>query len=123
MPFIDDDLVIGVTQSGETADTLTAFKKAKGHGARTLAVTNVVGSTAARECEDALYIRAGSEISVAATKSFTSQVVTLFLLSIWLGDDLPRGEPLRHRLAALRELPDHVQQILDETPAREVAQK
>ncbi len=67
-PPIGDALVVGVTQSGETADTLSALRAARRRGARTLAVTNVVGSTAARECDHALYIRAGPEIGVAATR-------------------------------------------------------
>jgi glucosamine--fructose-6-phosphate aminotransferase (isomerizing) len=80
-PVTEDTLTVGVTQSGETADTLQSLRTAKAAGAQTLAVTNVIGSTAARECDDALFIRAGPEIGVAATKTFSSQVVTLALLA------------------------------------------
>ena len=80
-PLGENTLVVGVTQSGETADTLGSLRHASCAGGRTLAVTNVVGSTAARECDDAVFIRAGPEIGVAATKTFSSQVATLGLLA------------------------------------------
>ncbi|WP_232688807.1 glutamine--fructose-6-phosphate transaminase (isomerizing) [Halobacterium zhouii] len=86
-PLGDDTLVVGVTQSGETADTLGSLRHASDAGARTLAVTNVVGSTAARECDDAVFIRAGPEIGVAATKTFSSQVATLGLLAEQIARD------------------------------------
>nr|WP_299334167.1 glutamine--fructose-6-phosphate transaminase (isomerizing) [Haloplanus sp.] len=93
-PAIDEEtLVVCVTQSGETADTLEAMRVAQQAGARTLAVTNVVGSTAARGCADSLFIRAGPEIGVAATKTFSSQVVTLFLLGLRLAADVT-GTPV-----------------------------
>jgi len=122
-PIDDETLVIGVTQSGETADTLAALRQANASGAATLAVTNVVGSTAARECDDALFIRAGPEIGVAATKTFSSQVVSLALLGERLVRDVTgsRTDDARERLEALSELPGHVQQILDYTSARRVA--
>ncbi|WP_430504734.1 glutamine--fructose-6-phosphate transaminase (isomerizing) [Haloparvum sp. PAK95] len=120
-PPIDDSLVTGVTQSGETADTLAALREARGRGARTLAVTNVVGSTAARECDAALYIRAGPEIGVAATKTFTSQVVTLSLLAEYLDAGDADGALVRERLRALRDLPDLVQRVLDDSRAEEIA--
>jgi len=91
-PIDDDTLVIAVTQSGETADTLNALRQAAAEGARTLTVTNVVGSTAAREADDTLFIRAGPEIGVAATKTFSSQAVMLTLLGQRIADDV-RGEP------------------------------
>ncbi|WP_049985957.1 glutamine--fructose-6-phosphate transaminase (isomerizing) [Halobellus rufus] len=81
MPLSDRTLVIAVTQSGETADTLASLRAAEESPARTLAVTNVVGSTAAREADDALFIRAGPEIGVAATKTFSSQVAAIALLA------------------------------------------
>ncbi len=80
-PLDDRTLVIAVTQSGETADTLAALRVAAGSPSRTLAVTNVVGSTAAREADHSLFIQAGPEIGVAATKTFSSQVATLALLA------------------------------------------
>lgn len=111
-----ETLVIGVTQSGETADTLSALREANRVGASTLAVTNVVGSSVARECEYVVYIRSGPEISVAATKSFVSQQITLALIASTLADvSLPRF------LRALQSLPDHIQQVLDRTTAPEVA--
>src|SRR5699024_5305771 len=71
-PPSEGALVVGVTQSGETADTLSALREARRRGARTLALTNVIGSTVARECDYTLYIRAGPEIGVAASKTFAS---------------------------------------------------
>ncbi|USZ68118.1 glutamine--fructose-6-phosphate transaminase (isomerizing) [Halorussus salilacus] len=124
-PVDDETLVVGVTQSGETADTLSALRRANASGAPTLAVTNVVGSTAARECDDALFIRAGPEIGVAATKTFSSQVVSLALLGERIVRDVTgaRSADARERLEALSELPGHVQQILDYTSARRVAER
>ena len=86
-PLGENTLVVGVTQSGETADTLGSLRHASSAGGRTLAVTNVVGSTAARECDDAVFIRAGPEIGVAATKTFSSQVATLGLLAEQIARD------------------------------------
>ena len=79
-----DDLVIGITQSGETADTLAAMRLARERGATVLAVTNVMGSQATRDADTVLYTRAGIEIGVAATKTFTSQVAAMYLLGLWL---------------------------------------
>jgi len=82
-PFIDKDtLMIVVSQSGETADTLAALRMAKEKGARVLAVTNVVGSSIARESDDVLYTWAGPEIAVASTKTYTTQIVLLILLAM-----------------------------------------
>ncbi|KKF40005.1 glucosamine-fructose-6-phosphate aminotransferase [Halorubrum saccharovorum] len=122
-PTDDRTLVIAVTQSGETADTLSAVRSIQGTGAQTLAVTNVVGSTITRECEDTVYIRAGPEIGVAATKSFSSQVATLTLLSERLSHDITGGTPraTTEILEALSVLPDDVQRILDESTAADVA--
>jgi len=108
-------LVVAVTQSGETADTLSAMRKASKAGARTLAVTNTVGSTAAREADNAVYIRAGPEIGVAASKTFAAQVTTLSLLTVYVGRR--RGTLSSERAGELLEnvrgLPGAVQQILD----------
>src|SRR3712207_1254035 len=83
-PVVDErDLVIGITQSGETADTLAAMRLAKSRGARVLALTNVMGSQATRDSDTVLFTRAGLEIGVAATKTFTSQVAAMYLLGIW----------------------------------------
>lgn len=108
-------LVVAVTQSGETADTLGAIRRAGGAGARTLAVTNTLGSSVTRETEESLFIRAGPEIGVAATKTFASQVTTLALLAVEIGRR--RGTlaatDARAVLENLRELPGAVQQVLD----------
>ena len=122
-PVDESTLVIAVTQSGETADTLSAIRSIQGTGARTLAVTNVVGSTITRECEDTVYIRAGPEIGVAATKSFTSQVATLVLLSERLSYDTNGASPREtsELLGSLASLPDDVQRILDEPTAESIA--
>ncbi|WP_226010924.1 glutamine--fructose-6-phosphate transaminase (isomerizing) [Halomicrobium salinisoli] len=117
-PPIGDALVVGVTQSGETADTLSALREARARGARTLAVTNTVGSTAARECDHALYIRAGPEIGVAASKTFASQLGALNLLAL----GTTRTDDARDAIAALRDLPGQVQALLDENDARSVAE-
>jgi glucosamine--fructose-6-phosphate aminotransferase (isomerizing) len=82
----EGDLVIAVSQSGETADTLAALKEAKKRGARTLAICNVVDSSIAREAGDVLYTRAGPEIGVASTKAFVTQIAVLFMLGVRLGE-------------------------------------
>ncbi|RZH67031.1 glutamine--fructose-6-phosphate transaminase (isomerizing) [Natrinema altunense] len=117
VPVDEDTLVVGVTQSGETADTLRALREADRAGATTLAVTNTVASSAARECDHTLYIRAGPEIGVAATKTFASQQLALALLAFELGDEPTRGE-----LEALRDIPGQVQTVLETTDARAVAE-
>ncbi|WP_231186527.1 glutamine--fructose-6-phosphate transaminase (isomerizing) [Haladaptatus sp. DYF46] len=108
-------LVVAVTQSGETADTLRALRKAAGAGARTLAVTNTVGSTVTREVDETVYIRAGPEIGVAASKTFVSQVATLTLVTVYLGEQ--RGTlSSTERTTVLEELsamPGAIQQVLD----------
>ncbi|WP_101298319.1 glutamine--fructose-6-phosphate transaminase (isomerizing) [Halegenticoccus soli] len=122
----DGTLVVAVTQSGETADTLTALRAAQDAGAETVAVTNVVGSSAAREADHALYIRAGPEIGVAATKTFSSQVVTLALLGHQLAEDLEQGRPREDAaefFEELRKLPDHIATVLETTRAKEISEE
>ncbi|WP_152040981.1 glutamine--fructose-6-phosphate transaminase (isomerizing) [Salinigranum salinum] len=119
-------LVIPVTQSGETADTLSALRRAKRAGARSLAVTNTLGSTVTREADDTVFIRAGPEIGVAATKTFVSQVATLALLTVSLAR--ARGVMSTTRsiefLSNVRKLPGAVQQVLDaEQAIREAAEE
>jgi glucosamine--fructose-6-phosphate aminotransferase (isomerizing) len=121
-PLSDGSLVVGVTQSGETADTLAALREARDRGAETLAVTNVVGSTAARECDHVLYIRSGPEIGVAATKTFSSQLVTLSLLVASLTDQPPNRDDTADLIQSLRSLPDDVQQVLDSSRAEAVVE-
>ena len=122
----DRTLVVAVTQSGETADTLGAVRRANEAGARTFAVTNTLGSTVTREVDGTAFIRAGPEIGVAATKTFASQVATLAMLAVSIGRD--RGAlaaaDARSVLEDLQGLPGAVQQVLDEEPrVREAAQK
>ena len=108
-------LVVAITQSGETADTLEALRKAAATGAKTLAVTNTVGSTVTREADETVYIHAGPEIGVAATKTFVSQVATVTMLAVALGRH--RGalgrEEAGEVLSSLRDLPGAIQQVLD----------
>ncbi|WP_436925464.1 glutamine--fructose-6-phosphate transaminase (isomerizing) [Halosimplex amylolyticum] len=123
-PADAETLVVAVTQSGETADTLAAVEDATERGARTLAVTNVVGSSVTRAADDSLFIRAGPEIGVAATKTYSSQTVTLGLLALRLVDDVPAADPhfdRRELLSALRDLPDQVESVLQTTAAESLA--
>ena len=120
-PVSGADLVVGVTQSGETADTLSALREAGGRGAETLALTNVVGSTAARESDHVVYIRAGPEIGVAATKTFSSQLVGVNLLTARLAG---RGVDRRRDLIdELRGVPSDVQAVLDGSTAAAVVEE
>jgi glucosamine--fructose-6-phosphate aminotransferase (isomerizing) len=114
-----DDLVIGISQSGETLDTLMAMRTAQAKGATVLALTNIMGSQMAREADGVLYTRAGLEISVAATKTFLAQVTALYLLALALAearDALDRGE-LTRLLAEMRRLPHLVTQLLEDESA------
>ncbi len=105
-------LAIAITQSGETADTVKAMKKVKEIGCPVLAITNVVGSSATRAANQTIYTRAGPEISVAATKSFVAQIMSLYWLAIvYSKADNARLSQLR---SELRQLPTKVQHILDE---------
>jgi len=108
-------LVVAITQSGETIDTISAVREAKRRGTSTLAITNVVGSSITREADHVIYTRAGPEIGVAATKTFTTQLVALYLMAISLG--LARrtigAEQLRMLREGLRRLPSQVQQVLN----------
>ncbi len=117
----EGDLVAGITQSGETADTLAALKTAKEAGASTLAICNVKGSMATRLCDRTLYTHAGPEIGVAATKTFTAQVVALYLLALHLAQRLSRiGETaLRERLDDLARSPHYLERTLELAPSIE----
>ncbi|MFD1515752.1 glutamine--fructose-6-phosphate transaminase (isomerizing) [Halomarina rubra] len=123
-PVDESTLAVAVTQSGETADTLGALRRAREADARTAAVTNVVGSSVSREADDTLYIRAGPEIGVAATKTFTSQVVALTLLTHRIASDSEAGtvrEDAAEFLAALEAFPNAVEELLATTDARTVS--
>ena len=114
-PVVDPKtLVIGISQSGETADTLAAIREAKRRGGRTIGLVNVVGSTIAREVDGGTYLHAGPEIGVASTKAFTSQVAALALITLRIARlrnmSILQGREFIH---ALRQLPDQVSQILD----------
>ncbi len=101
------DLVIGISQSGETADTLAAMRTARSRGATVLAVTNIMGSQATREADGVLYTRAGLEIGVAATKTFVTQVVAMYLLALRLAElrGTLEGDRLAATIAELKHLP------------------
>jgi glucosamine--fructose-6-phosphate aminotransferase (isomerizing) len=113
-PIINDrSLAVAITQSGETADTLAALREAKGKGARSLAICNVVGSMATREAEGTIYTHAGPEIGVASTKAFTTQLVALYLFALKLSEvrgTLTRDQRCEH-ITALMQLP----QVLEDT--------
>src|SRR5712672_2689217 len=114
-PIVNPDtLVIVITQSGETADTLAALREAKRHNPRTIAICNVVGSMATRETEGTVYTHAGPEIGVASTKAFTSQLVALHLLAIYLGQIRGAITPdeARPHLDGLTQLPLLIEQAL-----------
>jgi glucosamine--fructose-6-phosphate aminotransferase (isomerizing) len=116
-PVVDPHtLVIGISQSGETADTLAAIREAKRRGARTIGLVNVVGSTIAREVDGGTYLHAGPEVGVASTKAFTSQVAALALISLRIARlrnlSILQG---RQFIEALQRLPDQVHQILERT--------
>ncbi|MBW6442205.1 glutamine--fructose-6-phosphate transaminase (isomerizing) [Patescibacteria group bacterium] len=107
-----NDLVIVLSQSGETADTLAALRKSKSRGAQTLGIVNVVGSTISREVDSGIYLHAGPEIGVASTKAFTSQVVTLLLISLFIKQN--QGYKLDNILLnEILSLPEKVKIILD----------
>ncbi len=114
------ELVIGITQSGETADTLAAMRLASERGANVLAVTNVVGSQATRDSDGVLYTRAGLEVSVAATKTFVCQVAAMYMLALRLAElrgTLP-PERIRELVAEIKQLPHRITELiesLDET--------
>jgi glucosamine--fructose-6-phosphate aminotransferase (isomerizing) len=109
----ETDLVIVVSQSGETADTLAALKLAKSRGVPTLGIVNVVGSSIARECDAVHYLQAGPEISVASTKAYSGQVVTLALCALYAAQ--ARGvaeEPRRQLSSALARLPQAMSEAI-----------
>ena len=110
-----ETLIVAISQSGETADTLGAVKEAKLKGCPILAVTNVVGSALAREATGTLYTHAGPEIGVASTKAFTTQIVALYLLSLWLGrqrDAITRPDVTK-RIQDLVEVPRLIEATLE----------
>jgi glucosamine--fructose-6-phosphate aminotransferase (isomerizing) len=115
--FNENDLVIGITQSGETADTLAAMRLARESGAKVLAVTNVMGSQATRDSDGVIFTRAGLEIGVAATKTFLAQVAAMYLFGLKLAEvrgDLDRGL-LAELREQLRQVPHQIEELLEKT--------
>ena len=110
----DDTLVVIISQSGETADTLAALREANNLGARTLAIVNVVGSAISKAAHDVIYTWAGPEIAVATTKAYSTQLSVIYLLAMYIGDllgTLPEAE-YKSMLKALQELPDLLSSVL-----------
>ncbi|HZG49004.1 MAG TPA: glutamine--fructose-6-phosphate transaminase (isomerizing) [Thermoleophilaceae bacterium] len=122
----DRDLVIGISQSGETADTLAAMRLARERGAKVLAVTNIMGSQATRDADGVIFTRAGLEIGVAATKTFVAQVAAMYLFALELAQvhGTLEADVLRRLCAELRELPRRISELLErvETPIRAIAE-
>jgi len=118
-PILDQHtLVVAISQSGETADTIAAAAHASDQRAKVVAITNVVGSTLARAADAVLYTRAGPEIAVASTKAFTTQIVALDIFALWLAQ-LKRvlfPDECRDQLARLESLPPLIEQVLEQEP-------
>jgi glucosamine--fructose-6-phosphate aminotransferase (isomerizing) len=117
-PIIDKGtLVIAISQSGETADTLAAIKEAKKKGAKIISIVNVVGSSIARESDNVLYTKAGLEIGVASTKAFTSQLIVLYLMTVYFGHirGLIDKQQVKNRIRDVRLLPSQIQSVLEES--------
>jgi len=109
------DVVIGITQSGETLDTLAAMRLARERGATVLAVTNIMGSQATRDADATVYTRAGLEIGVAATKTFVAQVAVMYLLALRMAEvrgALP-SERRRKLVSALKRIPHDIGELLE----------
>jgi glucosamine--fructose-6-phosphate aminotransferase (isomerizing) len=113
-----NELTIVITQSGETADTTASQREAKAKGSRTIAISNVMDSTIAREADGVLYTHAGPEISIASTKAFTAQMAVLFLFAVYLGQ--VRGKlakaQVRHYVRELLDLPARTETVLESAP-------
>ena len=114
-----EELTIAITQSGETADTLAAVRSSTAYGCRSIAITNVVGSTITRESDSVLYTRAGPEIGVAATKTFTAQLIVLYMLAINLGRarGVISADEAKDLIVAIKRLPGQIQKVLSRKDA------
>ena len=122
-PFEKGTVAIAISQSGETADTLAAIRKAKEHGLLTLGIVNTVGSTIARDTDAGVYNHAGPEIGVASTKAFLSQLTILTLMAIYMSKDNGHT-PSKIILKELEKIPEKIKTILDQAPKLEkLAQK
>ena len=116
-PLVDEKtLVVIISQSGETLDTMAAMREAKRRGGRTLAIVNVVGSSIAREADDVLYTWAGPEIAVATTKAYSTQLVLMDLVGLYLADLLGTVEQAEYDaiLAELQTLPEKMEAVLED---------
>lgn len=126
-PIITDrTLVIVISQSGETADTLAALREAQKSGAKVLAITNVVGSSVDREADEVITTWAGPEIAVASTKAYTTQLIALYLLATYFAQVLgtKSEEECKEVVSALRQLPEYVETVLTgEAEIKELANK
>lgn len=126
-PFVDDKtLFIAISQSGETLDTLAALREAKNKGARILSVVNVVGSSVARESDDVFYTWAGPEIAVASTKAYTTQLMCMYLIALYMGQTKGVIDmDLYHRyIEELQQVPDKLRDLLaDENAILEIAKE
>ncbi len=114
-PIIDErTLMIIISQSGETADTLAALREAKRAGCRVLSIVNVVGSTIANESDDVIYTWAGPEISVASTKAYSTQLAVIYLLTLYIGEKLGRlsAEELDRYIDELQQIPELIEKML-----------
>ena len=115
-PFIDEKtMVIFVSQSGETSDTLAALKEAKTKKALTVAITNVVGSTISREAHKVIYTMAGPEIAVASTKAYTTQITIFYLFSLYIGKlkGVISDEKYQEYLSDIENIPEKVQKVIN----------
>ncbi len=123
-PLIDSrDLIIAISQSGETADTLAALYEARARHARTLGIINVVGSTISREVNSGIYLHAGPEIGVASTKSFTGQIVALLIFALYLRQQRGRAIP-PELLDTINHLPELISKTLENSPdIRDIARE
>lgn len=126
-PFSDEKtLVIGISQSGETADTLAAIKLAKKMGSTTLGVLNVIGSAISRETNGNLYIHCGPEIGVASTKAFTSTIVCMYMLSLYFAEkrETLSSQYIKDAVHDLKHLPNIIEHIFeDKNKIKEIAKK
>ncbi len=125
-PIVDENtLVISITQSGETADTLAAMRLAREKGAKLLTICNVIGSTATREADTVIYTYAGPEISVASTKAFTTQLTALFLFTLYLSRERRAlaSDEVDSYLKELLELPSKIEAFLNLEREKEVVKK
>ncbi|MBR4152385.1 MAG: glutamine--fructose-6-phosphate transaminase (isomerizing) [Selenomonadaceae bacterium] len=116
-PIVDDKtLVIVVSQSGETSDTLAALKESKRLGAKTLAITNVVGSSIAREAHQVIHTWAGPEIAVASTKAYTTQLILMFMLALYMAQicETLSAEKIRELIALLKKIPAQISETLSD---------